>query len=174
MRRFLNSVVALLFLAAGSNLGSSAQSMLPQERLVTPASDAQFIKDFARTIKTEVELGKLSQRESIQPTVRELGRRLIDDHRQAAFNLSRVTQKKGLIVPVDYDAGLVDAMSRTDASRFERDFVGRIADNHKKLIMYLEQQSGSPDIELNLWARQTLPAMREHLKLATDLDQQLN
>lgn len=68
------------------------------------------------------------------------------------------------------------ALQKLTEDQFDQRFVQHMVTDHQKDIRLFEQQakqSGSGDTKLSKFTQSTLPVLREHLKIATELSNSL-
>jgi putative membrane protein len=69
---------------------------------------------------------------------------------------------------------LADQLIRLSGANFDRQFMAHAVKDHEKAVALFESESkNGEDKDLKDWAGKTLPALREHLKMAKDLESKL-
>ena len=135
------------------------------------AQDQKFIQDAAKGGMMEVQMGRLGMEKGQSEAVKNLSRRLIDDHSKGNHELEALAKRKGVSLPPD-DARMVYSMplaSKTGAD-FDREFARTAVEDHEKDIAAFEKEASSgSDPDVRNWARQTLPTLRAHLAAAQAL-----
>jgi len=136
------------------------------------SSDQQFIQEASKGGMKEVELGKLAVRKAQGSDVKQLGQKIVDDHTKANKELKQICQKKGLSEEKS-DAKsdpAVQHLETLSGAEFDRAFVQHMLEDHQKDIPKFEEQSTSAqDQEIKQFAEKTMPALREHLRMAQSL-----
>lgn len=140
--------------------------------------DRDFIHKAAMGGLTEVELGQLALRQAQNAQVKDLARTLVDDHSKVTQQLMELAEKKGVDVPRNLDRehrSRVDTLANRSGREFETAFVNEaIQDHQKDLELFQNQAQNGQDPDLKALAEKTVPALREHLRKAQDLQQQLS
>lgn len=117
----------------------------------------------------DIQYGKLAERKGATIAVRGAGSKLAADHGAFDKMVVRVADGLGVELPVSERAGRLDEarrLERESGSRFDRDFVATMADEHRKSIAGAEAEvrdGTSP--EVIALARAALPALRGHLDM---------
>ncbi|HZS40564.1 MAG TPA: DUF4142 domain-containing protein [Polyangia bacterium] len=133
-------------------------------------SDREFIEKAAMGGMAEVKLGRLAVERAQSSTVKDFGRRMIDDHTRVNRNLQQVAAKKGVTVPSRLspeDQALYDRLSRLSGAEFDRAYLDAMAKDHDQDVAEFKKQANeAQDPELKAFARGALPTLEEHDDLA--------
>lgn len=166
--RTLLTSKTLLFLAiagvSNAALAASAED--------TPPPPAVFVQKAALDGLAEVELGKVALDKSDNTEVREFARRMIADHSKANEELTAIAKQKGISTPARLDAerqNLVNLLEQKDGAAFDAEYSRHMNMDHGKAIALFEAASKSQDKDLADFARKTLPTLKEHKKMASEL-----
>jgi putative membrane protein len=153
--------------ATGSSRTGSTASSVNQE----------FVTDAASGGMMEVELGTMAVQNASSQEVKDFGRRMIDDHSKANDELKSIAAKENIPVPAalkDENRDDVDKLSKLSGSDFDKEYIDMMVKDHQKDIKNFEdmaQNAQSP--ELKQFAQKTLPTLRQHLKMAQDIQDRL-
>ncbi|HEX2960926.1 MAG TPA: DUF4142 domain-containing protein [Ignavibacteriales bacterium] len=153
--------------ATGSSRTGSTASSVNQE----------FVSDAASGGMMEVELGTMAVQNASSQEVKDFGRRMIDDHSKANDELKSIAAKENIPVPAalkDENRDDVDKLSKLSGSDFDKEYMDMMVKDHKKDIKNFEdmaQNAQSP--ELKAFAQKTLPTLRQHLKMAQDIQDKM-
>lgn len=135
------------------------------------AQDQKFIQDAAKGGMMEVQMGRLGMEKGQSEGVKNLSRRLMDDHSKGNRELEALAKQKGVTLPPD-DARMILSMplaSKTGAD-FDREFARAAVQDHEKDIAAFEKEANTgSDADVRNWAKQTLPTLRAHLSAAQAL-----
>jgi putative membrane protein len=131
------------------------------------AADREFITHAAAGGHKEIALAQLAEQKGSSPSVKTLAQRIHKDHMQADQELKSLAQSKGVALPAPGDHKGEMAKLEKDPN-FDRTYASMMVADHKKAIALFERASGSKDTGIKMFADKTLPALREHLKLAED------
>lgn len=134
------------------------------------SSDRQFLIKATQDGLAEIKVGQLAIDRGMSNQVRELGRRLVDDHTRANQDLARIADRLGVRLPTTptrAQQAECDRLSRMSPDQFDRAFLRAEARDHDKAIKLFEHQARtSGDRQIRQFAERTLPTLRMHRDLA--------
>jgi putative membrane protein len=159
---------SLLFLALA---GASGSILAAAAEDTAPAADV-FVTKAAQDGMTEVELGKLALDKSQNAEVRSFAQRMVTDHGKANRELAALAKTKGIDAPKSLDAehqAVVADFKAKDGAAFDTDYSSHMSMDHSKAISLFEAESKADDPDLSKFAKNTLPTLKEHKKLASKL-----
>ena len=142
-------------------------------------SSESFTKKAAAAGLAEVEMGKLGAQKATSPAVKKYAQKMVDDHPKGNKELVSAAKGKTDEVPSKPDMmhrAMMEKFEHQKADKeFDQDFMAQMVKDHKAVIELYEQASKDPgvDPQLQAVAKKTLPALREHLKEAQSMEQQL-
>jgi putative membrane protein len=122
---------------------------------------------------TEVQLGELAMRNTRNPNVHRFAQRMIDDHGKANTELVGIAQQRNLIVGKELDpehTALVRDLSSKNGPEFDAAYARTMEDAHARAISLFKRATRTSDPELSQFARQTLPTLQEHKRMADKLN----
>jgi putative membrane protein len=137
-------------------------------------TDRAFVMAAARGGLAEVELGKLAVDKGASSDVKAFGQRMVDDHSKANDQLRQVVASKSVTLPSDLDRkarSTYDRLAKLSGAEFDRAYVKLMVRDHVEDVADFNraaQNAGDPDIRR--FASSTLPTLRDHLKMAKDLE----
>jgi putative membrane protein len=137
-----------------------------------PPDPKGFIELAAQDGMTEVHLGELALRNSKNPRVRQFAQRMIEDHGKANSELVGIAQQKNLIVAKKLDpkhTAMVQELSAKLGTDFDTAYAKTMEDAHAKAVALFDREAKSSDPELSAFAKQTLPTLMEHKRMADEL-----
>ncbi|HXG63354.1 MAG TPA: DUF4142 domain-containing protein [Planctomycetota bacterium] len=140
-----------------------------------PAGDPDlfFLVQAALLNVGEVEAGRVAAERAVSPEVKEFARRMIEEHTKAQRDLTELAGKKGVEVPSKPDeahAMLVSHLSKLEGRRFDAEYLALMTAAHARAVSLFESKVRlARDPEIRAWAERTLPALREHWRMARDL-----
>jgi putative membrane protein len=159
-KQTLAALAALIALA-----GTSAATAADQ-------TSEKFIKEAIQGNLAEQQMGQMAQEKGSSQAVKDFGATLMADHEKANQNAIQAAQQLN-VTPPD-KPGLKEManhkkLSMYSGDHFDREFVEAMVKDHKEDIARYQQQAqqGGPAGD---YAKQTLPKLREHLKIAQDLE----
>ena len=136
-------------------------------------SPATFVKKASHINLGEIDLGTLASKRSARADVKEYGQRLVTDHQKAYNDLKKIAAGDNLQVSTSIDKTHKDLATRLGAlqgASFDREFLPAMVNGHKEAIQLFEAQANSGrDVALKSYAQRCLPVLRDHLKMAEDL-----
>src|SRR4029079_8345354 len=113
--------------------------------------------------------------------VRSFGKQMFADHTKTSDQLKKLVADKDIKVelPAKLDAEhqtSLDKLNGLSGDQFDKEFVGLQIDAHQKAIALFEGYAAAGEnSDLKVWAKDTLPTLKEHLdhaqKLKTSVDQ---
>ena len=134
------------------------------------AADTAFIKKAADGGMTEVELGKVAEKNGSKDDVKSFGSHMVKDHGKANEDLKSVASKMNVTVPDKVSAehqAMIDKMSKTTGAAFDTAYVKEMVASHEKTIASFEAAKGKVGNEdLKKFIDDTLPVIKEHLEMA--------
>jgi putative membrane protein len=101
--------------------------------------------------------------------VKEFGEQMVTDHTKANDELQAVAAKKNVTLPTDLDAkqaAVRDRLAKESSKKFDRAYMAAMVTDHKEDVAEFERASKSSDPDVKAFAAKTLPTLREHLKMA--------
>jgi len=135
-------------------------------------SDEQFITKAAQGGMMEVEVGKLAQEKGSSNEVKELGKKLEQDHSKANDQLKQLAENKNVPLPTDMGAekAAVEKLRALSGDQFDKAFLKMAVKDHKKDINAFQKETNNAmDSDVKEFASKTLPTLQEHLKEAEQL-----
>lgn len=142
-----------------------------------PKRDIAFIEHAAQDGRAEVELGRLAEQRASSPDVKAFGRRLVEDHGKANRQLMTIAQSADVAPPKGLDKeqrALHARLEKLSGPAFDRAFIASQVEDHTKDIRYFGQEAKKlENPQLQNFAQQTMPVLEQHLRLAEQLNGQL-
>jgi putative membrane protein len=134
------------------------------------SQDQKFIMEAAAGGMEEVELGRLAVQKAASTDVKNFGQRMVDDHGKANAQLKSIAAQKGVTLPAALPADKkrdMDHLSKLSGAEFDKMYMSHMLKDHKKDVSEFEKQaSKGNDSSVKSFAQQTLPTLREHMKMA--------
>lgn len=147
----------------------------------TPAEQEQvsprnFLEEASAKGIAEIETGKLALEKGTTADVKEFAQTMVEDHTAANKELSALATKKELAVSTDAElinqAKALILELRGDDS-FDKAYMNNQVTAHKQTIELFQKASNAEDAEIAAFAKQTLPKLEQHLKMAEQINAQL-
>jgi putative membrane protein len=144
---------------------------------VTPASAAgkagqTFMKEAIQGNLAEVQMGKLAQQKGGSDDVKQFGQKLVTDHSANLEKAKSVAQSMNMKLPTEPSAkqkAEYQKMSKLSGNQFDKQFAQHMVMDHKKDISEFQQESKKSGAAAN-FAKQTVPVLQQHLKIAQSLN----
>jgi len=180
MNKMLMLMLAFVFALSLSTAYAQMTTGSPSGRDTTRSqttplskSDHDFLIKAAQGGMAEVEFGKLAASKATDEQVKEMGRKLVDDHTKANDRLMSIAQSKGVTLPTGLskaDQKELDKLSRVSGKDFDKAFLNQVKKDHEKDIsLFKKEAKDGKDPDLRAFASQTLPALESHLTMAKDM-----
>jgi len=136
------------------------------------AHDQTFVNKAAQGGQAEVTLGQLASQKASNQKVKDFGQRMVADHGKAGQQLTGIAQKKSITPPssmTSEDEALYKKLQGMSGSEFDKTYMEAMVKDHQKDIDEFQREADSgKDSDVKAFASQTLPTLREHLKMAQD------
>ena len=153
---------ALAVIASFTIAGTAAQA----------APAGAFLRDAGMGDRGEVQLGRLAMQRASSRGVRDYGQRLVRDHGNHLVQVRSLARSMRVGIPTTLKPDARNAYNRLSRMRggaFDRMFVQHMIEDHRHDIAAYEEQARSGDRRTAALARQTLPTLRAHLRIAESL-----
>lgn len=161
----------------GAQRSTDEKAADAQDTRTTTASsaDVHFVIEAGTGGLAEVEMGKLALRKGQSQQVKEFGKRLVADHERVGRDLARVAKKYGIDAPnwlEDEHRKHLEMLEAKKGSAFDDAFAQHMVEGHQKMIAKFKAEAEQGQAQgLREFATSTLPALQEHLRIATELTQ---
>jgi len=137
-------------------------------------SDEDFVRMAASGGMLEVKSSQFALEQATSDEVKKFARHMIDDHTKANQELMAVAGKKGIAVPAGLEKKHADVVAKLGMARagtFDAQYASAQVDSHEEAVSLFERQAkDGKDSDLKAFAEKTLPKLKEHLKMARDLN----
>jgi putative membrane protein len=165
---YMKTLTVVLALGAAVVL-SSAFAADKEKSDKASANDTAFIMKAADGGMTEVELGKVAEKNGQRDDVKSFGGHMIKDHGKAGENLKSVASKMNVSVPDKVSSkhqATIDKMSKMSGPAFDNAYIKAMVEDHEKDIAEFEKARGQVSNEdLKKFIDETVPVMKEHLEM---------
>lgn len=141
-------------------------------------SDQSFAKHAATGNMAEVKLGKLAESKGESQTVKDFGKRMVKDHSKADDDLKNAASQANINLPDQPTAkqeSAYDRLSKLSGTEFDRAYAHLMLRDHRHDVAQyrMEAKDGKNDA-IKDYASQTLPTLEDHLKLAREMNHEVN
>jgi putative membrane protein len=148
-----------------------------QKPLKAPSeADTRFALAAAEGGMLEVELGRLASTKTANVEVQEFASRMVTDHSRGNAELTEIASGRSLMLPTQEQVKakhqeLIAKLEKLEGAAFDREYMAAMVKDHDKDVALFEKQAkNGRDVALAEFARKTLPTLREHQKMAKQID----
>jgi putative membrane protein len=130
-----------------------------------------FVNEVIQGDLAEIRIGKLAQERSASEKVKKFGQRLARDHAANLEKARPLAESMGMTLPTTPNANqktTYDKLSSFSGAKFDRQLAKKMVQDHKKDIKAFQRESRRSGPAAD-FAKQTLPTLREHLKIARSM-----
>jgi putative membrane protein len=139
-------------------------------RSTTGYSDEQFIRNAAEGNMAEIKLGQLAEEKAQAPEVKNLAKRIVEDHTKAEEELKETAQKESINLPTDIshkDALTYDRLAKMSGPQLDKEYVQEMVKDHEKDIAeYKHAETAVKNPATKEYAQKELPTLQAHLEQA--------
>jgi putative membrane protein len=176
VRSLCNMKKLTFILALGTMVALSPAFAAPKEKSekapaseTASASDKAFIMKAADGGMTEVELGKIAEKNGQKEDVKSFGGQMVKDHGKANDDLKGIASKMNVTVPDKVSAkhqAKIDKMSKMSGAAFDTAYIKGMVEDHEKTAAEFEKARGQVKNEdLKKFIDDTLPVVKSHLEM---------
>lgn len=167
---------SLIAVAAGCLLAGCGQSMSELGGKTSPTlsdQDNTFFKQVAIGDKTEISSSELALQKSNNADVKMFAQHMIDDHKMADTQAMTLANSKDVTLPQQLDdkhQSMVDGLKNKSGTDFDKAYISLQVAAHDETVTNVENEANNgQDASVKAMAQHLLPTMREHLKMAQDM-----
>lgn len=135
--------------------------------------DAEFVQKAAMAGLAEVAMGEMAARKAVGTSVRDFARRMVQDHNRANDRLKEIAGRHGIPLPGTLDETHAEEERRLDAlagDSFDLEYViSQVAAHEQAVTLFRSYAESDGSDDLRSFARDTLPILEKHLRLAQQL-----
>ena len=135
-----------------------------------PPTDSSFIQMAGSIGLLQVRLGKLAEEKGSSAGVRDFGKRMVADYSKANEELAAGAKQAAYPSPLmlRQHKQLVDRFLGTGRSSFDKNYMAEMVKNHAEAVRLFQQEAEGGRVKsLKQLASRMLPALQQHLALAT-------
>lgn len=133
-------------------------------------SDRIFVQAAAVGGRSEVEAGKVAEQKGQAESVKQFGRRMVQDHGKANDRLAALAKADNLALPAALDdehRAMQDELGKLSGAGFDRAYIQAQIADHQKTVQLLEWEiDAGQDAQLKSFASEVLPIFFQHLEMA--------
>jgi len=136
------------------------------KEMQSPSDSKDFAMKAAEGGMLEVKVSQLAQQKASSNEVKDLARKMEQDHTQANNELMAVAKQKNITLPSDLRGECQEhyqAFQKLEGQDFDNAYVLFLVKDHLKDIMTFQKESQKgTDADVKQWAAKTLPILRQH------------
>jgi putative membrane protein len=139
-------------------------------------TDNEFVRKAALSGMKEVQVSQHAASSAANPEVKQFASQLVRDHTSANEKLKAAAGTMNVTLPAEMDAehrAQAQRLTGMTGAGLDRGFVDHMVESHGKSITLFESESQNGSGALREFAAATLPTLREHLRMAQDLQGRL-
>jgi putative membrane protein len=158
---------------AGLVLSTTAPTQAAAQA-AAPANDSSFIQAAASLGLLQAKLGKLATEKASSPSVKEFGRRMVDDYAKVNEQLAEGAKQAAYPAPVLLREHKLtyDRVARSGRSSFDKNYMAEMMNQYGAAVQLFQQESERGKVaSLKALAATLLPTVQQHLSLATQTAQ---
>ncbi|HTM03013.1 MAG TPA: DUF4142 domain-containing protein [Vicinamibacterales bacterium] len=166
-------------------------------------AEKTFINNQLAAGMAEVELGKLASTHAASADVKQFGQMMVRDHTKAGDDLKKIASTWNVTPDAridDHHQDVIDRLSKLRGSEFDKEYAKAMVDDHQEDLDDLqsrvdsqapfkdqvtgksdkdtnvtpERSDNAPKADVNAWAANTLPVVRQHLDQAKSLKDKID
>lgn len=129
------------------------------------SADKSFIKEAAKGGMMEVAMGRVAEKHATSADVKKFGARMVTDHGKANTELKSIASEEAVDLPAEKEGGKWTS---------DKEYMAMMVKDHEKDVAAFEKEAKeSSDPELKSFADKTAGVIREHLKMAKEIEGKL-
>jgi putative membrane protein len=174
MTKMTELTLAALLLAAWSPAAGAADAPKPAEAPAVdskagavPSQDVNFMMKAANSGRAEVELARLALERATSKPVKDLARRMLEDHGKANEQLREIARGKKVPLPdqlTGIHRNLVEQIRAEDQADFEQAYMqAQVAEHKAAIALFRDEKTDGVDPALREFAGAQLPMLEKHL-----------
>jgi putative membrane protein len=158
----------------GAGTGAAASPSKESAKSSLSRSERRFVEKAMQGGLEEVEKSKLAVDKAQNARVKELAKRLVDDHSKANAELAKLASAKGVTPPAAIDAGhqrRMERMAKKTGAEFDREYMGDMINDHQKAVRDHQSMARSAkDADVRKYAATIVPTLEQHLQMVKAAD----
>ncbi len=133
-------------------------------------SDDAFLKKAAQDDLAEIQLGQLAQQKASSQQVKDLAKKLSDDHQKDLNDVKSIAQQKNINLPDQpsaKDQKLMSKLQNMNGQEFDRAFLKhQVRDHHKDIALYQREAQNAKDQDVKTYAQKDVAILQQHLQMS--------
>jgi len=152
----------------------TASAREDKDKAKASSSDQTFVMKAMQSDLAEINVSRIAVKNSNDSGVKKFAQKMIDDHSMTSDELLKIVNKKQLTGARSMDAEhekMAKRLATMTGSAFDREFAaGQVKDHEAAVDLFKRQSKDGKDDDLKAFAKKHLPHLKEHLKMAKDLN----
>ncbi|MFL5236203.1 MAG: DUF4142 domain-containing protein [Rhizomicrobium sp.] len=141
---------------------------------MAPGGDAGFVRTAAISDMYEIQASQLAQTKATSADVKSFASRMVTDHTKTSDQLKSLLAKKpGMSPPTALDSRhrlMLAKLRGASGPSFDRLYAQQQLQAHQQaVLLFTNESQNANDPDLKNFARETLPALQQHLSMAQQL-----
>lgn len=136
-------------------------------------NDSNFAVNAVDGGMLEVRLGELAMKQSKSPLVKGFAQAMTTDHGKANDELKTIAANLKIAIPdnlTDKSQQKYDELAQLKGADFEKAYADLMVKDHQETIeIFRAEANNGQQTELKEWAKEKLPTLEHHLKMAQDM-----
>jgi putative membrane protein len=140
--------------------------------------NADLVEKSAECSYAVIAMSKVAEEKAVRKDVKEISKEIITEHELILSELKVVAEKESISLPTavsDKAENKVEDLSKNDADKFDKSYVNKMIDKHKKAISELEDALNNDKIHgiEKEWANKVLPGLKTRLTKLETIDKEI-
>jgi putative membrane protein len=173
MRKMILLATAFALLAGPALAQSTGEKTGVNSVLGVTPKTTDFVGEVAKSDMFEIQSSKLATSKT-QGDVQSFANQMVEDHTKTTDQLRGLALSAKIPLPTAMTSSqqsMLDKLKSLNGDDFAKTYISDQLSAHQTAVSLFERYSKSgANPQLKYWAEQTLPALRHHLEMATDLD----
>jgi len=134
----------------------------------------QFITSAGVDSMAEIRLAEMAEEKASSDAVHDFAVAMIHDHEKAKEKLAQLARERDIELPEQLSPeakALEERLGKLKGQEFDDAYMDAMVEEHVEAIELFRQASRSGDGEVERYAKEMLPVLEKHLKLARDANQ---
>ena len=143
----------------------------------TDAGDANLLVDAFSSGMMEIKLAESIKSRTVVEDVKKIAATMISAHTDMNNQIRQIAANKKISLPTELtkaQANDLDAFNKRSAVDVNEEYSDLLVASHKKSVDLFEKGSKAEDADIRALFVKGLPVVREHLNMATELNQKMN
>jgi len=162
--------------ATGLATGTASGTTAPPVSMA--AADREFVNAAASSDLMEIEAGRMALERTQSDAVHNFAQQMVDDHTKTSQQLVSIARDGGLTEAIQLSpahSGDLDKLRGMNGRDFDREYTAQagVAAHQQAVALFERAARDASNSQLKMFAEQTLPHLREHLKQSQALAKQV-